>query len=473
MTTHTEPARYRRCTPEVEAVQWTGDNADAVSALVSPFDFQLIDPEDRGENPDQTAAIRESEHGTWRGLAPGDWAVKRGQDYFACSAADFARLYEPAGVAPATDEPWPSRRAGLRDDIAAALADALKPRYGGPQHNTPGGLPLTATAEEIRLHRAQPLADAALAVLYREWPWLRAETEQAAAEPFPIWTVWREDQPIHGQFATEDIAKQASIDCWEEDEPSCPDYSWRKDGPRLELVVGGEASGVYMSRDLVYGGLPQPPRADVYREVADRLAADAEQGAKEGFTRIYRRSAARQVREWADELAVGTGSATEPADETGETAPGPVQPAEGDARGATVLQPTVKASSARYAEELRRAPGEASADGHAGWECAVGASLIVRAETPGPGRLGMHHGAIYTCTGHQSAAEERIAGGGYQPQTDPAPAGHRWDPWPCGHVTAYNSQALTVLQRSAGDPGTGSEALRQETSEPHRAGEEA
>lgn len=43
-------------------------------------------------------------------------------------------------------------------------------------------------------------------------------------------------------------------------------------------------------------------RAAVYTEVADRLAADAEQGAKEGFTRIYRRSAAMQVREWGDEL---------------------------------------------------------------------------------------------------------------------------------------------------------------------------
>ncbi|MFF7880984.1 hypothetical protein ACH40F_08100 [Streptomyces sp. NPDC020794] len=41
--------------------------------------------------------------------------------------------------------------------------------------------------------------------------------------------------------------------------------------------------------------------AAIYREVADRLAADAEQGEKEGFTRIYRRSAAMQVREWANE----------------------------------------------------------------------------------------------------------------------------------------------------------------------------
>lgn len=50
--------------------------------------------------------------------------------------------------------------------------------------------------------------------------------------------------------------------------------------------------------------VPAADRAAVYREVADRLAADAETGDKEGFTRIYRRSAARKVREWAAESAV-------------------------------------------------------------------------------------------------------------------------------------------------------------------------
>ncbi|MEH0657703.1 hypothetical protein QA860_08150 [Streptomyces stelliscabiei] len=82
------------------------------------------------------------------------------------------------------------------------------------------------------------------------------DPQTATPEPFPIWVVWREDQPAHGYFATEDIAKQATIDCWEEDEPVCPDYSWRRDGPRWELVVGGEHGGVYASRHLVYGGAP-------------------------------------------------------------------------------------------------------------------------------------------------------------------------------------------------------------------------
>ncbi|MFJ6085100.1 hypothetical protein ACIQI8_27200 [Streptomyces sp. NPDC092369] len=59
--------------------------------------------------------------------------------------------------------------------------------------------------------------------------------------------------------------------------------------------------------DLADVALAQMPatvdRASVYAEVAGRLAADAEHGDKEGLTRIYRRSAARQVRTWADELA--------------------------------------------------------------------------------------------------------------------------------------------------------------------------
>lgn len=53
----------------------------------------------------------------------------------------------------------------LRSQIAKAILDALKPRYGGPQHNNPDGLPLTATADQIRLYRAQRFIEAVMAVL--------------------------------------------------------------------------------------------------------------------------------------------------------------------------------------------------------------------------------------------------------------------------------------------------------------------
>jgi hypothetical protein len=72
---------------------------------------------------------------------------------------------QPAG------QTTPSHRAGLRDHIAGVL------------------WPLTDwDGDELNAERA---ADAVLAVLYREWPWLRAEAEDAAP-PADKATVYRE-----------------------------------------------------------------------------------------------------------------------------------------------------------------------------------------------------------------------------------------------------------------------------------------
>ncbi|MEU6615340.1 hypothetical protein [Streptomyces parvus] len=103
------------------------------------------------------------------------------------------------------------------------------------------------------------------------------DARPAAAPPAPaaaplaeVWTVWREDEPVYAHYTTEEAARQGTIDCWQEDEPSCPDYSWRQDGPRLELVVGGEFGGVYASRHRVYGAQPAPAdRAAVLREAVE------------------------------------------------------------------------------------------------------------------------------------------------------------------------------------------------------------
>ncbi|WP_435215850.1 hypothetical protein [Streptomyces sp. bgisy034] len=105
----------------------------------------------------------------------------------------------------------------------------------------------------------------------------------------------------------------------------------------------------------------------------------------------------------------------------------------------------VKESTRRYAETLRATPGQASRDGHTGWECDGGASLLVAAGTPGPGALGTHHGTIYACATHRDAAVDRITGAGFEADPQPAPPGHRWNPWPCGHVTAHDAKALTAL----------------------------
>jgi hypothetical protein len=84
-------------------------------------------------------------------------------------------------------------------------------------------------------------------------------------------------------------------------------------------------------------------------------------------------------------------------------------------------------------------------DAHTRWKCDTGASLIAEAMTPGPGKLGTLHGVIYVCPVHRAAAEEQIGRAGYGPEVRDAPPGHKWDPWPCGHVTAYHEEALAGL----------------------------
>lgn len=65
-----------------------------------------------------------------------------------------------------TDETTPSQRAGLRDEIAQAIH-----RYDN--HHALSGNDIPS-----RHHRGE--ADAVIALLHREWPWLRAEAEELA-----------------------------------------------------------------------------------------------------------------------------------------------------------------------------------------------------------------------------------------------------------------------------------------------------
>jgi hypothetical protein len=122
VTDQTEPARYRRAA-EAQAVQWTGSNEAEMAALCSPFDFQTIDPEDRVEDPEETAAFRTHGHGGWVGLKPGDWVVKEAGRFTKSSDADFRAEWEPAGRAPAAE------RAALRERIAEALLTTRRSDY--------------------------------------------------------------------------------------------------------------------------------------------------------------------------------------------------------------------------------------------------------------------------------------------------------------------------------------------------------
>jgi len=113
-------ARYRHRTTEVEAVQWTGTNADVLRAFAGA-DFDEIELDDRVDDPDETAAVREADHGTWRGLKPGDWVVRLEGGLYEFSAADFASQYDPVSSAVAQSAP---AKTALRDRIRRAVCEA-------------------------------------------------------------------------------------------------------------------------------------------------------------------------------------------------------------------------------------------------------------------------------------------------------------------------------------------------------------
>jgi hypothetical protein len=71
----------------------------------------------------------------------------------------------PIGCLTVATEPTPSQRPGLRTDIARAIH-----RYDRERALSRNDLP-------SKHHRGE--ADAVLTLLYREWPWLRAEAEDA------------------------------------------------------------------------------------------------------------------------------------------------------------------------------------------------------------------------------------------------------------------------------------------------------
>lgn len=104
-------------------------------------------------------------------VAPARDDMSLAQHELACAV--LAALDGPGPAATQATEPnnpaaSPSRRAGLHDALVGAL----------------GQIPVIPP---VAHRRAQ--ADNVLALLYREWPWLRAEAEDAPAEPQPHdWT---------------------------------------------------------------------------------------------------------------------------------------------------------------------------------------------------------------------------------------------------------------------------------------------
>src|SRR5690606_8290441 len=141
-----------------------------------------------------------------------------------------------AVVAPPTDQTAPSHRAGLRDRIAAAIWERQNPGRRW------------ADCEYRWRADAEADTDAVLAVLYRKWPWLRAEAEDAGTATDhttpPAW--------VDGHPQLEAIAAAVWEQCGRSDNGACVD-----DDPRNIAVAA--LSAVRHTADAPDAGAA-PPR---------------------------------------------------------------------------------------------------------------------------------------------------------------------------------------------------------------------
>lgn len=117
--------KFRTRLREVEAMQWTGDNAEALAAWTAGA-FRPVAPEDRTDDPEASGQLLSGPHRAWWGVRPGDWIVRLAGMYFSPSADDFERMYVPVVV---TDP----RLAQLRECAADAIAETHQPGYFGGQ----------------------------------------------------------------------------------------------------------------------------------------------------------------------------------------------------------------------------------------------------------------------------------------------------------------------------------------------------
>ncbi|MFE5290358.1 hypothetical protein ACFRAQ_35865 [Nocardia sp. NPDC056611] len=77
----------------VEAMQWTGSNADALREWTGGS-FQVLDPEDAGENPDATGSLFIAANGVWATLELSEWILRDIKGFYPCKADVFELTYE-------------------------------------------------------------------------------------------------------------------------------------------------------------------------------------------------------------------------------------------------------------------------------------------------------------------------------------------------------------------------------------------
>lgn len=89
--------KFRKKPVVVEAVQWTGDNSSDIRKQFGRGNFDVLTEADRAncDDPEATAAVFDSTHGTWLLVTPGQWIIKGVQaELYPCSDGIFRETYE-------------------------------------------------------------------------------------------------------------------------------------------------------------------------------------------------------------------------------------------------------------------------------------------------------------------------------------------------------------------------------------------
>ncbi len=156
---------------------------DALTAL-----YERLEAAEQTESQRQLATAREALASATVRAARADAAIARVRAVVHIAAdedvTDWQRGFRACSVVvlgaldTARPEPTPSQRPELRNQIAKTARTV-------PLHLGPNATAMAQRGEPIILNmsEADDLADAVLALLYREWPWLRAAAEDAETEP--------------------------------------------------------------------------------------------------------------------------------------------------------------------------------------------------------------------------------------------------------------------------------------------------
>lgn len=87
--------KFRKKPIVVEAVLFDGHNASEIQAFTGPNRFEMVDEEDRYDDPECVGSVFDILHSTWVGVMAGQWVIRGVKgEFYPCDAEVLAATYE-------------------------------------------------------------------------------------------------------------------------------------------------------------------------------------------------------------------------------------------------------------------------------------------------------------------------------------------------------------------------------------------